>query len=158
MKAIAEAAGKEPKIVLYDPAAVDIEKGKGFPFRCEPLHRSRDRQHCIMHVLQSNAAHVDSLTNSRSEAVCERGSYMKTSHAHAWSRPSPATGANRYASRRTAHFFASADKAKRMLGWYPEHNFLMDVAERVEAYKASGRLDKEIDFSTDDKILAAVGH
>ena len=34
MKAIAEAAGKEPKIVLYDPAAVDIEKGKGFHFRC----------------------------------------------------------------------------------------------------------------------------
>ncbi len=33
VKAIAEAAGKEPKIVLYDPAAVDIEKGKGFHFR-----------------------------------------------------------------------------------------------------------------------------
>ena len=35
MKAIAEAAGKEPKIVLYDPKAVDIEKGKGFHFRCD---------------------------------------------------------------------------------------------------------------------------
>jgi hypothetical protein len=34
----------------------------------------------------------------------------------------------------------------------------MDVADRVEAYKASGRLEKEVDFSTDDKILAAVGH
>ena len=59
---------------------------------------------------------------------------------------------------RTTHFFASADKAKAKLGWYPEHNFLMDVGELVEAYKASGRLNKEIDFSTDDKILASVRH
>ncbi len=58
---------------------------------------------------------------------------------------------------RTAHFFASADKAKRELGWHPEHNFLMDVGELVERYKASGRLEKEIDFSVDDKILASVG-
>ena len=59
---------------------------------------------------------------------------------------------------RTAHFFASADKAKRELGWHPEHNFLMDVGELVERYKASGRLEKDIDFSVDDKILASVGH
>ena len=34
----------------------------------------------------------------------------------------------------------------------------MDVGELVEAYKASGRLEKEVDFRVDDKILASVGH
>lgn len=38
MKAIAAAAGKEVNIVRYDPSTVEIEKGKGFPFRyCPPL-------------------------------------------------------------------------------------------------------------------------
>ena len=58
---------------------------------------------------------------------------------------------------RAVHFFASADKAKRELGWLPKHNFLADVAQLVEAYKASGRLEKDIDFSADDKILASLG-
>ncbi len=29
--------------------------------------------------------------------------------------------------RSTGHFFASADKAKRLLGWQPKHNFMKDV-------------------------------
>jgi len=56
---------------------------------------------------------------------------------------------------RTVHFFASADKAKKVLGWRPKHNFLDDVAARLDEYVASGRLAKGIDFSADDKILAA---
>jgi nucleoside-diphosphate-sugar epimerase len=59
--------------------------------------------------------------------------------------------------RRTVHFFASSDKAKKELGWQPKHNFLADVAQLVEAYKASGRLEKDIDFSVDDQILASLG-
>jgi nucleoside-diphosphate-sugar epimerase len=59
---------------------------------------------------------------------------------------------------RTEHFFASADKAKRELGWKPKHDFLADVGQRVEEYKALGRDKKEgIDFSVDDKVLAALG-
>jgi nucleoside-diphosphate-sugar epimerase len=59
---------------------------------------------------------------------------------------------------RTEHFFASADKAKRELGWTPKHDFLADVADRVAEYKALGRDKKEgIDFSVDDKVLAALG-
>ena len=57
---------------------------------------------------------------------------------------------------RTAHFFASVDKAKRVLGWKPEHDFLGDVEQLVADYVASGRLDRDIDFSVDDKILASV--
>jgi nucleoside-diphosphate-sugar epimerase len=90
VKAVAAAAGKEAKIVHYDPKAVKLGKGEGFPFRA-------------------------------------------------------------------VHFFASADKAKRVLGWQPHHNFLKDVNQLVRDYIASGRLDKDIDFSVDDKILAAVG-
>jgi len=90
VKAIADAAGKDAKIVRYDPSKLEIPKGKGFPFRA-------------------------------------------------------------------VHFFASAEKAKSKLGWQPKHNFLKDVAGLVEAYKASGRLEKDIDFSTDDMILASVG-
>lgn len=37
VKAIAAAAGKEVNIVRYDPSTVEIPKGKGFPFRCDPL-------------------------------------------------------------------------------------------------------------------------
>eukprot|EP01023_Acetabularia_acetabulum_P008724 TRINITY_DN13804_c0_g1_i1.p2 TRINITY_DN13804_c0_g1~~TRINITY_DN13804_c0_g1_i1.p2 ORF type:complete len:352 (-),score=83.63 TRINITY_DN13804_c0_g1_i1:424-1479(-) len=90
VKAIAKELGKEPKIVLYNPAEMGLGKGEGFPFR-------------------------------------------------------------------TNHFFAGTDKAKMVLGWAPEHNFLSDVKSLCEAYVASGRADKEIDFSVDDKILAKVG-
>jgi len=57
---------------------------------------------------------------------------------------------------RTTHFFASAEKAKRELGWAPKHNFLADVESLVKDYQASGRAAKEVDFAIDDKILAAV--
>lgn len=87
-RAVAQAAGKEAKIVHYDPTAVKLAKGEGFPFR-------------------------------------------------------------------TVHFFASSDKAKRVLGWQPQHTFMGDVEGLVAAYVASGRLEKEVDFAGDDKILAA---
>jgi len=57
---------------------------------------------------------------------------------------------------RTGHFFASAEKTKKVLNWKPEHTFLGDAAERVAAYRASGRDKKDIKFTGDDKILAAV--
>lgn len=60
-------------------------------------------------------------------------------------------------TRRTVHFFASAEKAKRELGWKPAHTFTEDVAALVADYEALGREAKEVDFSIDDKILAAVG-
>lgn len=88
VRAVAKAAGKEAKIVHYDPAALKLAKGEGFPFRA-------------------------------------------------------------------GHFFASSDKAKRELGWAPRHTFLQDVDELVSEYIASGRAAKEIDFSADDRVLAA---
>eukprot|EP00775_Hariotina_reticulata_P006212 gene6211-6448_t len=57
---------------------------------------------------------------------------------------------------RTVHFFASAEKAKRELGWVPRHDFLSDVPSLVRDYVASGRQHKDIDFSVDDKILNAM--
>jgi hypothetical protein len=36
VKALAAAAGKEAKIVHYDPKAVKLGKGEGFPFRWAP--------------------------------------------------------------------------------------------------------------------------
>ncbi len=58
---------------------------------------------------------------------------------------------------RTEHFIASVEKAKRELGWQPKHTFLDDVPSLVDAYKASGAADKNLDFSSDDKILETVG-
>lgn len=55
---------------------------------------------------------------------------------------------------RTTHFFASSEKAKRELKWEPRHDFLSDVDACVREYKASGRQNKDIDLSTDDKILS----
>ena len=88
VKAVAKAAGKEPRIVHYDPSSVKLGKGEGFPFR-------------------------------------------------------------------TVHFFASSDKAKRVLGWKPKHDFLSDVESRLEEYKSAGRLEKDIDFSVDEMIVAS---
>ncbi|GAX85380.1 hypothetical protein CEUSTIGMA_g13407.t1 [Chlamydomonas eustigma] len=57
---------------------------------------------------------------------------------------------------RTVHFFASSEKAKRELGWSPRHNFLDDASTLVADYLLLGRLEKEVDFSIDDKILSSV--
>jgi hypothetical protein len=57
---------------------------------------------------------------------------------------------------RTIHFCASADKAKRELGWTPRHNFLDDVPALVRDYTSAGRQHKDVDFSVDDKILSAM--
>ena len=59
---------------------------------------------------------------------------------------------------RTTHFFASAEKAKRELGWAPAHTFVDDLPALVEEFQASGRLDKDVDFSVDERIFEAVGH
>lgn len=56
---------------------------------------------------------------------------------------------------RTVHFFANADKAQRELKWKPQHNFASDIKDLVADYKAQGRDKKEVDFTIDDKILAA---
>jgi len=87
---IGKVAGKEVKLVQYDPSNVELAKGEGFPFR-------------------------------------------------------------------TGHFAASADKAKVLLGWAPKHSFEEDMKVRLQDYIASGRLNKDIDFSGDEKILRAVG-
>lgn len=55
---------------------------------------------------------------------------------------------------RTSHFFAQVEKAKAELGWQPKHDFLSDIKQLVEEFKASGRLDKQMDFSADDKCIA----
>ena len=60
--------------------------------------------------------------------------------------------------RRTVHFFASSEKAKRELGWKPRHDFQSDISDLVTEYKLLGRSTKDVDFAIDDKILAAVGN
>mmetsp|Transcript_38664 Transcript_38664/g.98886 ORF Transcript_38664/g.98886 Transcript_38664/m.98886 type:complete len:370 (+) Transcript_38664:130-1239(+) len=88
---IGKLAGKEVKIVCYNPDTIELSKGEGFPFR-------------------------------------------------------------------TGHFAASADKAKVLLGWAPKHAFEEDMKARLAEYMSSGRMQKDVDFSGDDKILAALGY
>ena len=57
---------------------------------------------------------------------------------------------------RTVHFFASPDKAKRLLGWKPAHDFLSDVPMLLDMYKSEGRMNKTPDFTVDDQILAKI--
>jgi hypothetical protein len=45
-----------------------------------------------------------------------------------------------------------------LLGWSPRHSFEKDMELRLKHYIASGRLEKQVDFSGDDKILKAVGY
>ena len=49
------------------------------------------------------------------------------------------------------------EKAKRELGWAPKHTFLGDISWIVEDYKASGALEKDVDFSLDKRIAEAMG-
>ena len=113
-KTLMAALGKEVQIVLYDEKAVDIPKGKGFPFRCAWAGQVLPvRVHASVHKVTSEL-------------------------------------------RRSVHFFASTDKAKRELGWKPAHTFVGDAAELVECYKASGRGEREMSFEADDLILQSV--
>ena len=59
---------------------------------------------------------------------------------------------------RLQHFFTAVDKAMTDLDWEPE----LDLPEGLETsfsqdYMRSGRHQAEIDFSIDDRILAAIG-
>lgn len=54
------------------------------------------------------------------------------------------------------HFFASATKAQVDLDWAPAHDFEQDMVQCVADYMASGRAEKDIDFSKDEAILTKV--
>jgi nucleoside-diphosphate-sugar epimerase len=89
VKSIADAAGKEAKIIYYDPKKVDLAKGEGVPFRNQ-------------------------------------------------------------------HFFAADNKARLVLGFQPKHTFRGDVKTLLDDFVKAGRLDKDADFSVDDKIAASL--
>ena len=52
---------------------------------------------------------------------------------------------------------AVAGKARPELGWEPQHTLEADMPALIEDFIASGRLDKEVDFSADDKVLQTAG-
>jgi nucleoside-diphosphate-sugar epimerase len=57
---------------------------------------------------------------------------------------------------RTQHFFADINKAKTELNWHPEFDLLSGLKDSYQNdYLASGRDKSNIDFSTDEQILAA---
>ena len=51
------------------------------------------------------------------------------------------------------HFFASIEKAKRVLGWEPEFGLVEGLADSYNLDFGRGTYRKEADFSTDDIIL-----
>lgn len=58
---------------------------------------------------------------------------------------------------RVQHFFADIHKAKTELNWQPEYDLISGLKDSLENdYLASGRQDQEIDFSTDEQILATL--
>jgi UDP-glucose 4-epimerase len=59
---------------------------------------------------------------------------------------------------RVQHFFASIDKAVTELGWHPEYDLISGLKDSLENdYLVSGRDKAEVDFSTDEEIIKAVG-
>jgi len=59
---------------------------------------------------------------------------------------------------RVQHFFASVDKAKTQLGWQPEYDLISGLQDSFENdYLVSGQEQAEVDFSTDEEILKAIG-
>ncbi len=60
---------------------------------------------------------------------------------------------------RVQHFFAAVNKAKTELNWQPEFDLISGLQDSFQKdYLPSGRDKKEIDFSTDDEIIKAVGN
>ncbi|MBD2437102.1 NAD-dependent epimerase/dehydratase family protein [Nostoc sp. FACHB-110] len=58
---------------------------------------------------------------------------------------------------RVQHFFASVNKAQIELNWQPEYDLVSGLADSFQNdYLASGRDQKEIDFSVDEEILQSV--
>jgi len=56
---------------------------------------------------------------------------------------------------RDTPFYVSADKAKDLLGFAPKHSIADDAKWYFEDnYKAQGGMDKEVDFSLDEALLA----
>jgi len=51
------------------------------------------------------------------------------------------------------HFFASIEKAKRLVGWEPEFDLVGGLADSYNLDFGRGTFRKEADFSTDDIIL-----
>jgi UDP-glucose 4-epimerase len=59
---------------------------------------------------------------------------------------------------RVQHFFASVDKAKTQLGWQPEYDLISGLQDSLQNdYLTNGRDKAEVDFSTDEEILKAIG-
>ncbi|MBD2608552.1 NAD-dependent epimerase/dehydratase family protein [Scytonema hofmannii FACHB-248] len=59
---------------------------------------------------------------------------------------------------RVQHFFASVDKAKTQLDWQPEYDLISGLQDSLQNdYLTSGRDKAEVDFSTDEEILKAIG-
>lgn len=59
---------------------------------------------------------------------------------------------------RVQHFFASVNKAMKELDWQPEYDLISGLQDSLENdYLASGRDKAEVDFSTDEEILKAIG-
>lgn len=57
---------------------------------------------------------------------------------------------------RVQHFFTSIDKAKHELGWQPEFDLVGGLRDSFQQdYLATQQAQREVDFSTDDEILAA---
>jgi len=57
---------------------------------------------------------------------------------------------------RVQHFFADVHQAKSQLNWQPEYDLLTGLQDSYKNdYLASGRDQAEVDFSLDEKILAA---
>ena len=58
---------------------------------------------------------------------------------------------------RSQHFFADINKAKKELNWQPQYDLISGLKESFENdYLANGKDKLEVDFSTDDEILASV--
>lgn len=58
---------------------------------------------------------------------------------------------------RDQHFFASIDKAEKLLGWRPEFGLVDGLKDSYDKDFGLGQCRKEADFEVDDMILEKVG-
>ncbi|MBD0335298.1 MAG: NAD-dependent epimerase/dehydratase family protein [Cyanobacteria bacterium Co-bin13] len=109
----------------------------------------------IYNISGTKAVTFDGLARACAEAAGKSPSDLKIVH---YDPKQFDFGKRKAFPMRVQHFFTAIDKAKAELNWQPQFDLVSGLKDSFEQdYLATGRDRAEVDFSTDEEILGAVG-
>ncbi|MBD2259944.1 NAD-dependent epimerase/dehydratase family protein [Pseudanabaena sp. FACHB-2040] len=109
----------------------------------------------IYNISGAKAVTFDGLARACAEAAGKSASDLKIVH---YDPKQFDFGKRKAFPMRVQHFFTAIDKAKTELNWQPQFDLVSGLRDAYEQdYLVSGRDQAEVDFSTDEEILSAIG-